>query len=216
MFKKDAWNIVGGLSKPGKMPCHGFGLPAEYCRAGSKLRTVDGTVCFRCYAFGRGNYRFPCVKLAQQRRFDIISRVLESGPNSDRWNQLVTAFSTLLENETHFRFHDSGDLQSADHLELYCDIARAVPRCACWIPTKEISILSRYSAHLIPKNLIVRYSEPLLNRVSSYRGLNSATFDTPAEAACGFICPAPQQGNACGDCRACWNPAVETVIYAKH
>ena len=27
------------------------------------------------------------------------------------------------------------------------------------------------------------------------------------------ICPAPNQGNQCGSCRACWDPSVKVVIY---
>lgn len=30
------------------------------------------------------------------------------------------------------------------------------------------------------------------------------------------LCPAPSQGNACGDCRACWDPDTGHVIYHKH
>ncbi len=30
------------------------------------------------------------------------------------------------------------------------------------------------------------------------------------------LCPAPAQGNACGDCRACWDPKTGHVIYHKH
>jgi len=32
----------------------------------------------------------------------------------------------------------------------------------------------------------------------------------------GATCPAPKQGNACGDCRACWDPKVKNVAYGKH
>ena len=35
-----ALEIVGGLSSPSKMPCHGYSIPAQKCMTGSKLRNV--------------------------------------------------------------------------------------------------------------------------------------------------------------------------------
>ena len=32
----------------------------------------------------------------------------------------------------------------------------------------------------------------------------------------GATCPAPHQGNSCGDCRNCWNPEIKTIKYGKH
>lgn len=40
-----AEQITGGLSKPGKMPCPAWGLPAKRCRVGSRLASIAGTVC---------------------------------------------------------------------------------------------------------------------------------------------------------------------------
>jgi len=28
-----------------------------------------------------------------------------------------------------------------------------------------------------------------------------------------YDCPAPDQGNECGECRACWDPEVKNVAY---
>jgi len=38
MNTEQAWKIVGGLSKPGKMPGWAIGIPAKECNTGSKLR----------------------------------------------------------------------------------------------------------------------------------------------------------------------------------
>ena len=43
MLKKEANEIVGGLSAPGKMPCPSINLPAVACVTGSKLAKVPGT-----------------------------------------------------------------------------------------------------------------------------------------------------------------------------
>ena len=45
MKTKEAWDLVGGLSKPGKMPGWSIGIPAKECKTGSKLRAVKGSVC---------------------------------------------------------------------------------------------------------------------------------------------------------------------------
>ena len=50
MKSSEAWKLVGGLSKPGKMPGWSIGIPAKECKTGSKLRAVKGSVCEDCYA----------------------------------------------------------------------------------------------------------------------------------------------------------------------
>ena len=50
MNTKEALQIVGGLSKPSKMPGWAYGLPAKECKTGSKLVKVPGSVCYNCYA----------------------------------------------------------------------------------------------------------------------------------------------------------------------
>ena len=46
----DALKLVGGLSKPSKMPGWAYGIPAKECKTGSKLRQVKGSTCEKCYA----------------------------------------------------------------------------------------------------------------------------------------------------------------------
>ena len=50
MLKKELEKIVGGLSKPSKMPGPAYNLPAYKCITGQKLAKVPGSVCFGCYA----------------------------------------------------------------------------------------------------------------------------------------------------------------------
>lgn len=50
---KRALDIVGGFSKPDKMPCYCYNIPASRCKMGSKLNTVPGSVCYGCYAAER-------------------------------------------------------------------------------------------------------------------------------------------------------------------
>mgnify|MGYP003681659393 CR=1 FL=1 len=62
-----AWKIVGGLSKPGKMPGWSIGIPAKECNTGGKLQDKEGSVCNDCYAL-KGCYVFKVVQDAQYRR----------------------------------------------------------------------------------------------------------------------------------------------------
>ena len=47
---KQAKAIVGGLSKPSKMPSYAYNLPASRCKTGAKLKEIPGSVCYGCYA----------------------------------------------------------------------------------------------------------------------------------------------------------------------
>ena len=71
MLKKEANEIVGGLSAPGKMPCPSINLPAVACVTGAKLAQVPGTTCHGCYAL-KGRYRFQNVKDAMARRLAAL------------------------------------------------------------------------------------------------------------------------------------------------
>ena len=45
MNTKEAWQLVGGLSKPSKMPGWSIGIPAKECKTGAKLRLIPNSVC---------------------------------------------------------------------------------------------------------------------------------------------------------------------------
>ena len=61
MKTSEAWALVGGLSKPSKMPGWSIGIPAKECKTGSKLRKVKGSTCYDCYAL-KGCYVFKVYK----------------------------------------------------------------------------------------------------------------------------------------------------------
>ena len=50
MNTKEAWTLVGGLSKPSKMPGWSIGIPAAECKTGNKLKLIPNSVCSGCYA----------------------------------------------------------------------------------------------------------------------------------------------------------------------
>lgn len=188
------------------MPCHSTSTPAQACIVGGRLRNVKGSVCFNCYAYDRGNYRFGNVKASLQKRLDGITH-----PD---W---VDAMVTLIKQtgESFFRWHDSGDIQSSEHLANICKVATDTPNVQHWLPTKEYRIVADYRKdHTIPANLTIRLSAHMVDGAppSGY-GLPTSTV---VRDAANKTCPAKEQGNQCLDCRACWSPNVANVAYPNH
>jgi hypothetical protein len=199
MLKKEASAIVGGLSTPGKMPCYSINLPATACKTGAKLARVPGTTCHGCYAL-KGRYRFKTTKHAMLRRL----RALTHGS----WTRAMTA---LITGHKYFRWHDSGDLQGAQHLKNIFEVCKQTPGTMHWLPTREHSLLKLMDPDVVPKNLIIRISATKVDgRAPSWWPWTS-TVSTVSKT-----CPAPDQGGKCRDCRSCWSRDISNVTYAKH
>ena len=201
MNKKEANKITGGLSAPGKMPEGSYNLPASACQTGQKLAKVPGTPCFKCYADNRGRYRFSNVKDAMNRRLESLQ--------DPQW---VEAMATLIKGKKHFRWHDSGDLQSVQHLIKIFEVCNLTPETMHWLPTQERRYLPINWRH--PKNLVIRLSNAKNDTVPGQAWSHWSTVVTKPRA--GHICPAPKQGNTCGSCRACWSKDVKEVQYKLH
>jgi hypothetical protein len=199
MNTKEAWTLVGGLSKPSKMPGWSIGIPAKECKTGKKLRQIKNSVCEGCYAL-KGCYVFAVVQAAQYKRLEAISH-----PD---W---VLAMSTLINSKKPdvFRWHDSGDVQDVDHLEKIFEVCRATPAKRHWMPTREAWIKDHM--HKAPANLVVRFSSPMIDQGPVKSWANTSTVSTKSRS-----CPAPDNNNECGDCRACWDPLVKNIEYGKH
>ena len=201
MKKKKASKITGGLSKPGKMPEGSYNLPASACKTGAKLRLIPGTPCYKCYAF-KGRYNFPNVK-------DALTRRLESLQNP----QWVEAMVVLTKGKKHFRWHDSGDIQSVDHLKKIFQICDLTPDTMHWLPTQERQFLPLPGSS-IPKHLVIRLSNAKNDTRPGNAWTHWSTVVTKPRA--GHVCPAPKQNNQCGSCRACWSKDVYEVQYRIH
>ena len=199
MNTKEAWTLVGGLSKPSKMPGWSIGIPAKECKTGGKLQHVEGSVCFDCYAL-KGCYVFKVVQEAQYKRLEAISH-----PD---W---VLAMSTLINSKKPdvFRWHDSGDVQDVQHLEKIFEVCELTPSKRHWMPTREAWIKDHM--HKAPANLVVRFSSPMIDQGPVKSWANTSTVSTKSRS-----CPAPDNNNECGDCRACWDPLVKNIEYGKH
>jgi len=199
MTTKELLQLVGGLSKPSKMPGWAYGIPAKECKTGSKLQKVEGSTCYNCYAL-KGCYVFKVVQEAQYRRLRSIKH--------PGW---VRAMTQLLQSKKSkfFRWHDSGDVQDLKHLAKIFEVARRTPDIQHWMPTREawVKPYLKYA----PSNLVIRFSMPMVDQPAAESWPHTSTVVTT-----GRTCPAPDQDNACGDCRACWDPKVRNVAYGQH
>jgi len=199
MKTSEAWKLVGGLSKPGKMPGWSIGIPAKECKTGSKLRAVKGSVCEDCYAL-KGCYVFKVVQDAQYRRLKAIY--------TSPWVQAMAHLINSKKPDV-FRWHDSGDVQDLEHLNKIYEVCRLTPGKRHWMPTREAWVKDHLNR--APSNLVIRFSAPMIDQAAPASWPNTSTVVT-AQA----TCPAPHQGNQCKDCRNCWNKEIKNISYGQH
>ena len=198
MLVKEAVKITGSMTKTKKMPGLSYSLPAWECQTGSKLRKVEGTPCFGCYAL-KGNYtRYPAIKKAQYRRLASLVR--------DSW---TTAMVAQVKRQKWFRWHDAGDVQSHGHMNKILEVVRQTPGTNHWLPTQERPYLP--AVETVPDNLVIRLSGSKVNGPAPTAWSHTSTVVTK-----GATCPAPSQGGKCRECRMCWTKSVKNVSYGKH
>ena len=202
MLKKEARLITGGLSAPSKMPGPAFNLPASQCITGSKLVKVPGSTCSGCYAL-KGRYRFKNVQAALNRRLAKL--------HDPRW---IEAMVTLIDNGPVFRWHDSGDIQSAQHLKNIFEVCKRTPGTRHWLPTREARFLSLMDPEVVPKNLKIVLSDHMNDQEKPPTWWPYTSGVTTNHEL--VTCPASSQGNKCLDCRKCWDRGTKRVIYGKH
>ena len=226
MKVKEAKQITGSLTRTSKMPGLSYSLPAWECKTGAKLVKIPGSVCAGCYAM-KGNYtRYPAIKAAQYVRLKAIT--------DPRW---VDSMVTQIKRQKYFRWHDAGDIQSAEHLQKIFEVCRLTPDTKHWIPTREAQFLKDVNPEEVPENLIIRMSSHMIDQgpVSFWPWTSTVTSLHNSEN-----CPAFRTDKTgtvhtleafdtmtkekkkdldlghCGDCRACWDRNTPNIKYGKH
>ena len=198
MYVYEAKKITGSMTKTKKMPGLSYSLPAWECKTGSKLRKVEGTPCFNCYAM-KGNYiRYPAIKKAQYYRLKSLVH--------DSW---VTAMVSQIKRQKFFRWHDAGDVQSHGHMNKILEVVRQTPGTRHWLPTQERPYLP--AVETVPDNLVIRLSGSKVNGPAPTAWSHTSTVVTK-----GATCPAPKQGGKCKECRMCWTKSIKNISYGKH
>lgn len=200
MLTKEAKKITQSLTRTSKMPGLSYSLPAWACQTGSKLRKIEGTPCFSCYAL-KGNYiRYPKIKEVQYKRLDSITNPL--------W---VEAMAVQIKNQKYFRWHDAGDIQSVEHLRKIFAVAILTPNTRHWLPTQERKYLLEVDPKEVPDNLIIRLSGSKING-----SIPNAWEHTSSVVTENAKCPSANQDGKCMDCRMCWSKDVKNISYGKH
>ncbi len=150
------------------------------------------------------------IKPAQYKRLAAIQ--------NPQWIDAMVTLIAGSKKASFFRWHDSGDLQSVEHLQKIAIIADKLPAVKFWLPTREYAIVNAFlKMRSCPKNLVIRLSAHMVGQsVKFASGMPTSSVFTDNVPAGAFECPARFQGNACGDCRSCWNPKVKEVSYHKH
>lgn len=236
MDLREAMDIVGlsnenePLPTNRKMPGPSYDLPAHACKRGAVLAHDRRSMCHpkTCYA-KRGWFRAPWVKEGLERRLASIGR--------PAWAEafgvvLRTKYATI----RHFRWHASGDLQSANHLRDIIQVARLAPWMKFWLPSHEPAIVEEVlrsrGFHELPDNLTIRisadrlYEFPELVDISltlrqlQFSMVHEVFGQAPKMVNAGwpvFECRSHERGNECGGCRVCWsnNPALKVVSYPR-
>ena len=146
----------------------------------------------------------------------------------------TTAMVTLMKNRKYFRWHDSGDLQGAQHLKNILEVCKQTPDTQHWLPTREAKLLQYLDPEVIPKNLVVRVSGTKVNGPAPSWWPWTSTVTTarhtlkkllyfffrikPILKDGSWLCPSklPLGPAKCRSCRACWTRSVKNVTYAKH
>jgi hypothetical protein len=216
--------ILGGdvSTKNSKMPGTSFGLSTDFCQVGSALRGVVGSVCEKCYARRIEAFR-PSVKKGWMNRTQAVLKATSSPCAADDWIEAMSERLTKLA-PTHHRWHDSGDLLNYSHLLMIVSVAQLCPDIQFWLPTKEKGLVNRLMRDLkeqdaeLPSNLNIRLSMPMVGMipVDVVSGVTTSTVHKAGGHYVGHQCPAPDQGNKCGECRACWSKEVMNVSYRIH
>ena len=199
MHKKEK-RLQAALASPARCRATRTTCPRSIARQEASWQQIPGTTCHGCYAL-KGRYRFPNVLDAMMRRLNSISR-----PD---WARTMAATSTP--GPAGFRWHDSGDVQSVKHLLKIFQVCRMTPDVAHWLPTREAGLLSKIPQDRVPANLTIRLSATKVDGPAPGSWPLTSTVVTT-----GRSCPAPDQGNACRDCRACWDRNIKNVAYGKH
>ena len=204
---KQASEIIGGYTVTSKMPTISYSISAKDCKTGSKLRKIKNSVCSDCYAL-KGNYvRYAKnIEKAQNKRLKAIF-------SKDWTNAMIYIMNHQKQviKSGLFRWHDSGDIQSMEHLQKIVDIAKSTPNIKHWLPTKESNIIKNFKGD-IPKNLIIRLSGSFIDgKAPIYK--NTSTVTTDKDKA---TCRSFENNGQCKECRKCWDSSIQNISYLNH
>jgi len=213
------------LTEARKMPCPSFSLPAgESC---PYALYGPGSVCADCYA-KKGNYlRYPATTRAQRARYKWVRRCLKTPEGTAELVATLTEAIRRTHND-YFRGHDAGDFFAPAYVRAWTRIVRQLPGVRFWFPTRSWRAitdqrLSEYTRREWTLALTELASQPNVSLRPSGLWVNAPAPRIAGLAAGTAVvddgshtCPASRQGNACLDCRTCFDRPDLEVGYPLH
>lgn len=220
---KAAEAVACPLANPEKMPGRAWGTPAKLCHRGGQLHKIGGTVCSHCYAL-KNRYAMDPVQHAYERRFSAW----KYRPKEEWLGAVTHLVNKQCAKVPYFRVFDSGDLWNEQMLKDWIEVAYRCPSVSFWLASRERHMIRAVMKQTtVPENLVIRVSGDMLDgpapsgfantsRVSTIRSKDTWRMLAAVNSNETTFCPAPLQGNRCGECRACWDSEVRTVVYRMH
>lgn len=207
--------VAGAVStRNTKMPGSTYAISPVHCKVGAKLAKVKGSTCHKCYALKLYKMRLS-VRMGWEANFEKATNLIDTNP--ELWAELMAYQINHYANKTgeyYHRWFDAGDLQSVAMLKAIALVCRLTPLVQHWLPTREAKIVD--DANVCEPNLIIRVSSTMVGDKPINNRPYTSTVTPKDGVAFGHACPARNQGNACGECRACWSKLVNNVAYPLH
>jgi hypothetical protein len=199
-----------------KMPGSTFAVTVDKCNVGAKLALIEGSTCHKCYAAAIEK-RYPSAHQGWTNNYFKATRMIAENPAG--WARAM-AFQVVKAaektGEAYHRWFDGGDVADLAMLKAIAMVCELTPQIKHWLPTREAAIVKAFlRQHDLPVNLTIRVSATMIDDKPIAGHANTSTVHKRA-AHVGHACPARHQGNACGDCRACWSREVKNVSYPLH
>jgi hypothetical protein len=162
----------------------------------------------------KGTYLYKGTKAVREHNLNLIKQGEWTG-----WVQNMVYEIKRSNTSGYFRWHDSGDVQSIEHLKAIAEIAKQMSGIKFWLPTLEKGILNKAMRQglEIPENLTIRLSTAMVNGEPSKAWATTSTVTTKKDMRVeGVLCKSYEQEGKCLTCRACWDKTVKNVTYLKH
>lgn len=203
-----------------KMPGSTFAITTAACKTGAVLAEIKGSVCHRCYAKKLEKMR-PNLRKSYTSNYEKAMAAIAKDPVE--WAEAMAFqinLAALSSGEFYHRWFDFGDLQSVEMLYAINLVCEKTPQVQHWLPTREAKLVDDYAEKYhrwLAPNLTVRVSSVMIDDKPIMRWANTSTVHSKSNTPQGsHVCPARDQGNACGECRACWDREVLNVSYPLH
>jgi hypothetical protein len=223
---KAAKQIAGVVTK-GNSKVHGstFSVNPFECKVGSKLVTIKGSTCSKCYARKLGKV-YPSALKSWDNNLSVF-RTHAENDTLHLWIEGITKqILKLSANKTkaglvganYHRWFAAGDLDSLDMLRAIVEVAKQTPHISHWLPTREKGLISKFLATNLngfPTNLVVRVSATMVDSKPMKGFINTSTVHK-TQKPLGLPCPAYEQGGSCDTCTACWKQDIKNISYKQH